>query len=112
MSPEITHVTANEAAQLHAGGATLLDVREDDEWEAGRAPGARHIRLSELPDHVDDVAIDTVVVCVCRSGHRSARAAQFLGAEGRTVHNLEGGMIAWAEAGLPLESDASEPAII
>jgi rhodanese-related sulfurtransferase len=106
------NITATEAAQLHEGGALLLDVREDDEWEAGRAPGARHIRLSELPDHVDDVASDTVVVCVCRSGHRSGRAAQFLGAEGRTVHNLEGGMLAWAEAGLPLESDTGEPTII
>lgn len=112
MSPEIMNVGATEAADLQARGALLLDVREDDEWEAGRAPGARHIPLSEVPDHLDDLPADSVIVCVCRGGHRSARAAQFLAQNGRDTRNLDGGMHAWAEAGLPMEADGGEPTVI
>ncbi len=104
-------VGPDEAQRLGDAGALLLDVREDDEWSAGRAPGARHVPLAELPDHVGDFDGTISVVCVCRSGARSRRAALFLLEHGVDAVNLEGGMVAWVEAGGPLESDGDQPTV-
>ena len=46
---ELRNVDVNEARELASQGALLLDVREDDEWRSGRAPGAVHVPLAELP---------------------------------------------------------------
>jgi rhodanese-related sulfurtransferase len=93
-------------------GALMLDVREDNEWDAGRAPDAVHVALSEVPDHLDRLARDRLIVCVCRSGVRSSRAGKFLIEQGYEAVNLEGGMIAWAGEGELLEADSGEPAVI
>lgn len=98
--PAVPEVDATQAARLvEAGQVLLLDVREDDEWQAGRAPSAEHVPLGSL----DPAAIprDRPVVAVCRSGNRSGTAAQALAAAGHDVRNLAGGMQAWAAAGLP-----------
>ncbi len=83
-----------------AGRVLLLDVREDDEWSAGHAPGAVHIRLGALA--AADMSRDRPVVAVCRSGNRSAVAAAQLAAAGFEIANMTGGMTAWAAAGLPV----------
>ena len=108
---ELRGVDAIEALELVSRGAWLLDVRENDEWAAGRAPLAAHIPLSDLPDHLDDLPLDRVVVCVCRSGARSLRAARFLAENGFEAANLDGGMISWAEQGQALVSDGAAPVI-
>ena len=59
-------------------GAYLLDVREDDEWVAGHAPDAVHIPLGELGGRAEQVPRDQEVYVICRSGSRSAYAAQAL----------------------------------
>jgi rhodanese-related sulfurtransferase len=105
------NVDVARALQLLDEGALLLDVREDSEWEAGHAAPARHIALSSVPDFVDELPRDRVIVCVCRSGGRSARAGQFLAEQGFDVVNLEGGMTAWHAAGVELVGDGSEPTI-
>ena len=97
-------VGADEADELQRGGAVLLDVRERDEWNAGHAPGARHVPLGDLPNRLDSLPRDRQVVVVCRSGHRSSQATSFLVRSGFDVVNLDGGMRAWATAGLPLEA--------
>ncbi|HVB71337.1 MAG TPA: rhodanese-like domain-containing protein [Acidimicrobiales bacterium] len=104
-------VSPEEAQRLLREGALLLDVRNDDEWAEGRAPGAMHVALADLPDHVNDFDATRMIVCVCRSGGRSHRAALFLMEHGLTAANLDGGMLAWAEAGGPLESDGGEPTV-
>ena len=81
--------------------AILLDVREDNEWAAGHAPGAVHVRLGDLDPH----SFDTTVVAVCRSGNRSGSASRKLAAAGVSVYNLAGGMKAWREAGQPVIRD-------
>ena len=91
-----------QAAALADGGAVLLDVREPREWQAGHAPRARHIPLSQLPRRAAELPERRAVVTVCRSGARSARAAATLARDGREVSNLAGGMRAWARAGLPV----------
>ncbi len=101
--------TPQQARELQAGGAILLDVREDMEWRAGHAPGARHVPLGRLPARVRDLPPQRVVVTVCRSGARSAQAAALLAREGREAMNLSGGMRAWARAGLPVVASGGRP---
>jgi rhodanese-related sulfurtransferase len=109
--PQIRILDVEGALDALASGAVLLDVREDDEWSAGRSEFAVHIALAELPDHLDELDRDKLIVCVCRSGHRSLRAANFLAEGGFSVANLEGGMIAWDQAGKPLVADSGVPSI-
>ncbi len=102
-------VSAEQAAALADGGAVLLDVREPHEWQAGHAPRARHIPLSQLPRRAAELPKGRGVVTVCRSGARSARAAAMLARDGREVSNLSGGMHAWARAGLPVVAKGGGP---
>ena len=62
-------------------------------------------------DVVGDLARDRVIICVCRSGARSARAGQFLMEQGFEVVNLEGGMTAWHAAGEEMVSEEGEPRV-
>jgi rhodanese-related sulfurtransferase len=108
---QIDNVDVAHALTLLSAGALLIDVREDDEWDAGHAAAARHIALSSVPDVVGDLARDRVIICVCRSGARSARAGQFLMEQGFEVVNLEGGMTAWHAAGEEMVSEEGEPRV-
>jgi rhodanese-related sulfurtransferase len=109
---EVRNVNVAEALELLEAGALLLDVREDNEWESGRAPNALHITLNGVPDDVDELPADRTIICVCRSGARSERATKFLLGQGKDAVNLEGGMLAWSAEGEPLEGDIDEPTII
>jgi rhodanese-related sulfurtransferase len=102
-------VSATQAAALMDGGAVLLDVREPHEWQAGHAPKARHIPLSQVGRRAGELPKGRAVVTVCRSGARSARAALLLAQQGREVSNLAGGMHAWARAGLPVVARGGGP---
>jgi rhodanese-related sulfurtransferase len=91
-------------------GAWLLDVREDDEWAAGHAPGARHIPLGQLGARTAEVPQDRAVYVICRSGVRSGQAAQALCGGGWEAINVAGGMQDWAAAGRPMATDSgAEP---
>ena len=82
-------------------GAWLLDVREDDEWIAGHAPGATHIPLGQLGARGAEVPRDETIYVICRSGARSARAAFALNESGWSAVNVGGGMQDWAAAAGP-----------
>jgi rhodanese-related sulfurtransferase len=91
-------------------GIFLLDVREDDEWAAGHAPDAVHVRLGELNVRSDEIPRDREVYVICRSGARSAYAAQALTGAGWTTINVADGMTGWAVAGRPMISETgTEP---
>jgi rhodanese-related sulfurtransferase len=107
----VREITANEVFELLEGEAILIDVRQENEWEAGHAPMATLIPLSELADHLDELPRDQLIVCACRSGGRSLRAATFLQEQGFDTVNLTGGMMAWFAEDLPFESDDGEPTI-
>jgi rhodanese-related sulfurtransferase len=97
------------SADLPAG-VFLLDVREDDEWTAGHAPEAVHVRLGDLGARVGDLPRDREVYVICRSGARSAYAAQTLAGGGVSTVNVADGMTGWAVAGRPMISeDGAEP---
>ena len=86
--------------------AVVLDVREDDEWEAGHIAGSTHVPLSELMARVDEVPATDPLVVVCRVGARSAQVAAWLRGQGRDAVNLAGGLESWAAAGRQLVTDS------
>lgn len=100
MKPE----QASARADLH-----LLDVREPDEWRAGRIAGSQHIPLGQLRGRLGELPTDKTILAVCRSGSRSDSAARGLRTLGYTVENLEGGLTAWKQAGLPLVAEGGGP---
>lgn len=79
----------------------IVDVRESNEVATGMIPGAIHIPLGLLPTRARELDRGRPVITVCRSGKRSARAAEELEAAGFEAHTMAGGMIAWQAAGLP-----------
>lgn len=85
--------------------AVLLDVREADEWAAGRAAGAVHLPMTELAGRLDEVPDGDPIYVICRSGGRSARVTAYLNAQGWDSVNVIGGMGSWASAGLPMVAD-------
>lgn len=80
----------------------VLDVREDHEWAEGHIDGAIHIPLGELQARVGELDPSTHTLVVCHLGGRSARATQWLHAQGHDVANVAGGMEAWQAAGRPV----------
>lgn len=95
-----------------ADDAVVLDVREQDEWDAGHAPSAVHIPLSELPSRVGELPEVEPLPVVCRSGGRSSRAAAWLEGQGYDVVNVDGGMKQWHAAGKTIVSDSGEASVI
>jgi len=83
----------------------LLDVREDDEWAAGHAPEAVHIPVGTLNERAVEIPQDRDVYVICRSGARSAYAAQALVGAGWQAVNVADGMTGWAVAGRPMVSE-------
>ena len=83
-------------------GALLVDVREQNEFDEVHAEGAQLIPLSEFETRYAELPRDRELVMICRSGARSARAGEFLKAQGYgEVVNLAGGTMAWVQDGLP-----------
>lgn len=106
------NVTALEAAELLAEGALMVDVREEREWHAVRIPNAELRPMSTINDWWEGLPRDRMLVLQCRSGQRSGNVARALMTQAgfTNVVNLAGGIIAWAEAELPLEGDGNPAA--
>ncbi|MFC5141854.1 rhodanese-like domain-containing protein [Actinomycetospora rhizophila] len=92
-------------------GATLLDVREDDEWAAGHAPDAVHLPMSQITARLDEVPAGPLAV-VCKVGGRSAQVTAFLAQRGHEVVNVTGGMLAWQAEGRPMTAEGAVPAAV
>ncbi|MBV9216377.1 MAG: sulfurtransferase [Acidobacteria bacterium] len=102
----IVECDVDEAQARLKSGAVLIDVREDNEWEAGHAAGAVHIGrgiierdiVHRYPDK------DEQLVLYCGGGYRSALAADMLQKMGyHRVFSMDGGWKAWKESGAPVE---------
>ncbi|MDP1821254.1 MAG: rhodanese-like domain-containing protein [Acidimicrobiales bacterium] len=108
-TPSLPETTPTHAHERDTP-TVLLDVREPDEWAAGHAPDARHLPLADIDPA--DFPADTDVLCICRSGGRSAKATEALRAAGINATNVTGGMNAWGEAGLPVVRSDGEPGTV
>ncbi|HYB27337.1 MAG TPA: rhodanese-like domain-containing protein [Solirubrobacteraceae bacterium] len=96
--------TPQQVAELLAqGDIQLIDVRQPEEHVAGRIAGDHFIELSQLAAQVDSIDRDRPVVFYCRSGSRSAMAAEAFRDAGFDAHNMLGGLLDWAAGGLPLD---------
>ncbi|MFN8108909.1 MAG: rhodanese-like domain-containing protein [Thermoleophilia bacterium] len=97
---ELTPQEALDAAQ--AGRAVIIDVREQHEYDTTHVEGVQLLPMSELLERVDELP-DEPLIIMCRSGRRSAQVADYLvgNSDHTEVANLDGGIIAWAAAGLP-----------
>lgn len=115
--PRMVHTLEPVQAQelIAAGGIDVVDVRDPRDWASGHVPGARSLPLDELRSINRGNAKDKVsagkVLFVCARGVRSMSAAQLTEDAGHTeVYSLAGGMLAWAGAGLPIETPATATA--
>ncbi|MCR4304395.1 MAG: rhodanese-like domain-containing protein [Gallionella sp.] len=98
------NITAIELQDmLEKGGMRLLDVRTEAEMAQGKIPQGEPLPLHLIPMRLEEMDKKVTTVFYCRSGGRSAQAAAFVAANGFTdVYNLQGGIIAWANASLPI----------
>jgi len=96
---------ARVAELLREGQIQLVDVREDYEREAGHVAGSRWVPLADLTAAAPTIDPSKPVVFVCRVGGRSAMADWSFARAGYDAHNLDGGMVRWAESGLALEPE-------
>lgn len=103
---ELVEVSVEDAISETSSGVIMVDVREQDEWDAGHAPGALLVPLSVLRERASELPKETRLLIVCHSGMRSLRATSFLRAEGFDAVNVAGGMAAWAAAGGPTVVDS------
>lgn len=82
----------------------VIDVREQWEYDEGHIPNITLMPMGEIASRLSEIPTDKEVVVTCRSGNRSSQVATFLRDQGFTnVHNMEGGILAWQQAGLPVE---------
>ena len=101
----IPEITVDQLAErLAGGGAVLFDVRQPDEYEAARVPGAVLVPLGEVPDRVAEFPTGREVLVICKSGGRSAQAVEFLRDRGVDAVNIAGGTMAWVSTGRPVET--------
>ena len=102
-----TRIDVHEAKQMiDAGNVQVVDSREPHEHAEGHVPGSLNIpHMATLP-RAKDLAKDKPILFICKSGARSAVAAEFAAAVGLTdLFNVEGGHDAWAKAGYPMDTE-------
>jgi phage shock protein E len=95
---------ATAASLRDRSDVVMLDVRTPEEYAQGHIPGITLIPLDQVPNRLSEIPKDKTVVVTCRTGNRSDQAAQFLRQQGYdNVHNMLGGIVAWEQAGYPVE---------
>ncbi|MEZ4553941.1 MAG: rhodanese-like domain-containing protein [Dehalococcoidia bacterium] len=102
-----TRISVTEAKEMIDGGnVQVVDTREAWEWAEGHVPGAINIpHMATLPRNAE-LARDKPIVFICKTGARSAVAAEFASAVGLTeLFNVEGGTMDWIKAGYEVETE-------
>lgn len=88
----IQEVQPENLENLLVEGYELIDVREQDEWDAGHHSGANHVPMGSLSEKINEFSKDKKYIIICRSGGRSARVCSYMEKEGYSSFNLKGGM--------------------
>lgn len=96
-------ISANEVVQqINQRQAILIDIRKAESYKAGHIPQARNIPAEDLITKTEKIAKDKPIIVVCDTGRNAQRSVADLRKQGFTdVSVLEGGLVAWAQAGLP-----------
>jgi rhodanese-related sulfurtransferase len=105
----VREVDVAETRKRMNEGAELIDVREDNEWEAGHAAGARHMGRGIIERDIVQTYPDknTELILYCGGGFRSALAADMLQRMGYSkVFSMAGGWKAWKDSAAPTETEA------
>jgi rhodanese-related sulfurtransferase len=100
-----TELDPQEVARRLDEGWQLVDVRPDEAQDGTRIAGDRRIEFGQLTDRAGEVERDPGVVFYCRTGKRSAMAADAFRDSEYDAYHLAGGIEAWKAAGLPVEQD-------
>jgi rhodanese-related sulfurtransferase len=95
----IQEVSVDELEAALAAGERVLDVRETDEYQGGHVPGAVHVALGTVPEHLDLFKGTGPAYVICKSGGRSMRACELLADQGIEAVNVAGGTMAWIISG-------------
>jgi rhodanese-related sulfurtransferase len=103
-------VEPGSVKELIDGGAQVVDVRTASEHGVSHIEGSAHMPIERLDEEVQQLDRDRPVVVYCRGGNRSGVAAEALRASGWDAHSIDGGLVAWTEAGLPVEPEGAEVA--
>ena len=107
--PEISVTQLDVLRKAGSAAPQLIDVRTTAEWRSGRIPGAVHVPITELGSRIASLQLDAArpIVAICRAAHRSVPAVRLLRQHGfDNSCQLQGGMLAWRRAGLPVEGEA------
>ncbi len=92
------------AAAQNRDDVILIDVREQWEYDAGHIPGITLIPMGEIAGWMTEIPTDKEVIVTCRSGNRSGQVTEFLQQNGfDNIHNMQGGIVAWEQAGFAVE---------
>jgi rhodanese-related sulfurtransferase len=102
---EVPGITPVEAADMIADGAILIDVREQNEWETERIPGAEFKPMSQINGWYADLPRDRTIIVQCNSGQRSAAIINALMTQAGfdNLLNLTGGIVGWKFQNQPIE---------
>jgi rhodanese-related sulfurtransferase len=100
----IPEIDVTDLEPLHRAGASIVDVRQPDEYDEAHVPGAVLIPLGEVPDRAAELPTDGTIYLICKSGARSQRAGDFLAGQGYDVVNVAGGTMAWIDAGFGVDT--------
>lgn len=99
----VPSIDVAEADTRARAGAVIVDVREVNEFEQRRVPGAALVPLSSFAARYEELPRDRPLLVMCASGNRSQAATAHLLRNGWTdVVNVSGGIVAWEKAGLPV----------
>jgi len=107
----IKQASVHEINELLDGGGEcqVIDVREFSEFNSERIAAAQFMPLSNFEKHAEEIDHAKPVYLMCRSGNRAKTAAEKLASKGFTdIHVIQGGMVAWSEAALPLIQGSSK----
>ncbi len=103
----VREINVAELENLLPSGVLVIDVRETHEYVEGHVPGAVHVVLNSVPDHVDEFRSDGSTYVICAAGGRSLRACEFLASHGLDVVNVAGGTMDWIAGGRPVVTGSS-----
>lgn len=101
-----TRITSPEAAEMiKEGGATVIDVRNPEEYAEGHVQGAQWLPVDDVIARYDELPTEGKLLFICMVGARSGLAAEYaaaMGADGDRLFNIEDGTPGWIQAGLPI----------